>query len=299
MPVPSPAGQASNNMNFLSDVSCTAADNCWATGAAEKLSPGSIVIKNLLLHWTGKKWFVAAVPNPAGTKSGAGNSLASVRCTSPSDCWAAGSDGADLGGLVAARMAVPAASKLFFSNQMLHWNGKVWANVKVPNPAGTAKEANNELSGLSCTASTDCWAVGVAGTFNDPPDNTLNAALHWTGKKWFKVSVPNPAGTGDFVVNQLNAVNCVSASACWAVGTYGIGLGGNPSFAEVLRWNGARWSKSMIPNPAGTGPNARSTLRSIRCQSASDCWAVGSEQADSTTANLILHWTGKKWIAVS
>jgi hypothetical protein len=296
VPVPSPGTKTVSSTNFLGDVSCTAASDCWAVGQYERGAPGSLVLRNLMLHWTGKKWFLVAVPNPGGTKPGDGNLLNSVRCASASDCWAAGSEGTFTEGLAAARPAAAAGKRFFFANQMLHWNGTKWVAVKVPSPGGTANGANNLVNGLSCTASTDCWAAGTYGSFNNPAHNSLNEVLHWSGKKWVKVSAPNPVGTGNDAGNQLNAIFCVTASNCWADGTDGIQLGGNPSFGEMLHWNGAKWSQATIPNTAGNGANARSTLRSIRCVSAADCWAVGTAQPDGhDAAELILHWTGKKW----
>jgi hypothetical protein len=211
VPVPSPAGTANPNGNLLGDVTCISTSNCWAVGDYFKIRANSAVTWNLVLHWTGKKWFKVAVPNPAGTKSGDGNGLNSVRCTSASDCWAGGEDGTSPEAAFAAarptaRPAVrpaSAAKKVVISNEMLHWNGTKWANVKVPNPGGTADLATNVINGLTCTARSDCWAAGTFGTFKDPPNNNLNEALHWTGTKWIKTSVPDPAGTGNDARNQL------------------------------------------------------------------------------------------------
>jgi hypothetical protein len=95
---------------------------------------------------------------------------------------------------------------------------------------------------------------------------------------------------------SAHAIFCVSARNCWAGGTDGIALGGDPSFAEMLHWNGVKWSPSMIPDVGGTGPNANGSLHSIRCPSAADCWAVGEARVDGgNDADLILHWNGKKW----
>jgi hypothetical protein len=298
VPVPSPGGKGRTGLNFLLDVSCVAADNCWSVGEFATFTSSSEITQNLVLHWTGKKWFKTSVPEPAGTKDGRGNELTSVRCASASDCWAAGQDGTAAGILAAARPTASSKVKSFFVNEMLHWNGQKWTNTQVPNPGGTKNGSTSVVNGLSCTAPADCWAAGSFGSFND--SHFVNEVLHWTGRKWFKASVPNPAGTGANANNQLNAIFCVAAGNCWAAGTDGIALGGDPSFGEMLHWNGAKWSPSAVPNPAGTGPNSTTRLHSIRCVSAANCWAVGSEQpSDGNAAEFILHWNGRKWLMVS
>src|SRR5262249_28590694 len=60
----------------------------------------------------------------------------------------------------------------------------------------------------------------------------------------------------------LNDVDCVSPTACIAVGT-----GKGPNVLAV-RWNGKSWS------PATTGPPA-GALEAVSCTSASNCVAVG------------------------
>jgi hypothetical protein len=63
------------------------------------------------------------------------------------------------------------------------------------------------------------------------------------GKKWTKVTAPDPDGTGAGKGNELFAATCVSSANCWAVGNYGSttvgdGVGRN----EALHWNGKKWS---------------------------------------------------------
>ncbi|HET7018328.1 MAG TPA: hypothetical protein VFI65_30700 [Streptosporangiaceae bacterium] len=285
--IPEPGGTRRDEFTFLADISCTSAASCLAVGFYGKQGKTEIgATRNLVLRWDGQNWSQVHTPNPAGMKQSQFNALASVRCASPSDCWAAGEDGKDT------------ARELISLNEMLHWNGKSWMNVAVPNPARAANGTDRAINSLSCTASTNCWAAGISGSFRT--DRQFNSVLHWTGRKWFKVAVPNPTGSGDAATNVLNGINCVSARDCWAVGFDGIEVGGNPQFSEILHWDGATWSAAKIPNAAGSGSDARSALSAVRCVSATNCWAVGWEFPEGgKEVNQILHWNGVKWKVAS
>jgi hypothetical protein len=282
--VPTPAGTLAGDENVLLDVACTSAVSCWAVGdygTDDSATLGEIV-KNQALFWNGKSWSVVATPNPAGVKKNHGNGLSGIRCTAPTDCWAAGTDGV-LG------------KKFILSNEILHWTGKKWAQVTVPNVLGIkVKGTLNELIGVSCTSAKSCVAVGSAlrlGTNG----RELNAILRWNGAKWLKEQVPNPDGTDPGSVSGLLGVTCASASDCWAVGSFG-GMGIGSGRNQALHWNGKKWKVVSTPNPAGTAKMDTNTLNGARCTSPANCWAVGDTSHDNGPhQNEILHWNGTKW----
>ena len=92
--------------------------------------------------------------------------LSGIACTAPSACWAVGGFAGNSGG---------------FSNQAPSLgDGKSWSLVRTPDPAGST--AHNQLEGVACTSSRDCWAVG-----NQSPARSTAASdeiLHWNGRKW-------------------------------------------------------------------------------------------------------------------
>jgi hypothetical protein len=109
----------------------------------------------------------ATIPNPGGSTSGADNELTALFCTSASDCWTAGyyynSSSAAL-------------------NQALHYDGHTWTPYATPQPGGTTGFAEgNTLEALSCTSTSNCWAVGYI--FPNEA-KTLNQALLWNGTNW-------------------------------------------------------------------------------------------------------------------
>jgi len=161
----------------------------------------------------------------------------------------------------------------------------------MPQPGGLVVSPDSELNGLSCTSASDCWAVG---SYGDGSNNFLNQAVHWNGKKWLIVKMPEPDGTGAGAANFATAITCSSASNCWAVG-----YSGTPSKTvsnEALHWQGTKWARVSIPNPAGSATGDSSRLASIRCVSAKDCWAAGTSQVGGKSEkDQLQHWNSRKW----
>jgi hypothetical protein len=218
---------------------------------------------------------VGRVPMP-----GIASQLEAVSCTVSSNCWAVGTFASNGAGL----------------NQALHWNGTNWSQVTVPSPGGTASGDSSELFGVHCKLSTNCWAVGDYE--NGGPE--LNEALHWNGSKWSVVPTPAPGGRTSSSVNELFDVWCTGASNCWAAGDYGGFSGPNETvFNQALRWNGTKWSVVSTPSPGGTGANDASVLKSVRCTSAGNCWAVGDYQSGGPGLNEALRWNGTSWSLVT
>jgi hypothetical protein len=100
--------------------------------------------------------------------------------------------------------------------------------------------------GVSVSAS-DCRAVG--NYYNGSAYQTL--IERWDGNSWAIVSSPNTSATQN---NFLQAVTCVSASECWAVGSYTTGNGVGQTL--VLRYTA---SPTPTPTPTFT-PTATPTF---------------------------------------
>ena len=237
-----------------------------------------------MLHWNGKSWRETAVPSPAGSSAGAINELFAVRCLDAANCWTVGEDTKNDFGTTL--------------NQALHWNGKKWSQVHTPNPAGTKATDNNELFDVTCTSAASCWSVG---DFGSPFSTTghqklLNQVLHWNGKRWSKATTPNPGPSGFGRTSQIEALACGSAMNCWGAGDFGTNFPAQTSKNEILHWNGKKWSRSTVTNPAGDD----NFFVGATCQSTRNCWAVGSQGnvEPGTLLNEAAHWNGKRWALV-
>ena len=255
--VPSPNVNDGVQYNYLSNVACSSASDCWAVGTH-------------IQHWDGVSWSIAEddlnPSSPDGDDGTLHRYLQSVTCLSTSECWAAG-------------YYYDPNTEYHDKTLIEHWNGVSWSVVASPN----ASVYPNYLSGITCLAASDCWAVGnydVDG--NEISSTTL--AEHWNGSSWSIIVSPNPS-PGYF--NFLDGVTCSSASDCWAVGRYSIGGVGE---TLMLRWNGASWTVFGSPN--------QGALYSVACVSAADCWAVGStpDSSNDFSRSLLLHWNGSSWV---
>jgi hypothetical protein len=248
----------------LDDVTCVAATDCWAAGHFYDSSDNS---QTLTEHWDGNSWTEIASPSTGGTED---DFLEDVTCTSSSDCWVVGT----------------AYDYSANSSRTLveHWNGSSWSIIPSPSGPYSGDGAMNELSGVSCSSASDCWAVGFSGNRNTGPIQTL--IEHWNGSAWTIVASPNPSVSD----NVLYGLTCTSSSNCWAVGNYN--PDGNSHQALIEHWDGNSWSIVSAP----VGPPENHYLEDVTCSSSSDCWAVGN--SDNYPATVTIHWDGGSWSVV-
>ena len=121
---------------------------------------------------------------------------------------------------------------------------------------------------------------------------------------WSIINSPNSLPTA-WRDNNLQAVTCVSASDCWAVGYYRVDVDSASNFTQTLieHWDGTAWAIASSPNVLvpEEGGSVGNLLSGVTCASASDCWAVGYYYNGSTIAmqTLIEHWDGTAWAIVS
>jgi hypothetical protein len=282
--VPSPAGSAKGALNELFAVRCLDAANCWTVGEDSKNE--GLATLNQALHWNGKKWSVVHTPNPAGTKANDNNELFDVTCTSSASCWSVGDFGTPF--------SSTGHQKLL--NQVLHWNGKHWSRMRVVNPAGTTIAHLNSLFSVRCGSATNCNAAGDDGTTQASTYKMYNQVLHWNGKRWSKATTPNPGPSSYGRTSQIDALACGSATNCWGAGDYGANSPAQISKNEILHWNGKKWTRSTVTNPAGDD----NFFIGATCQSTRNCWAVGSHGngEPGTLLNETAHWNGKRWALV-
>jgi hypothetical protein len=254
--------------NQLSAISCPSTTDCWAVGRAVPAKKGDV--QNLVEHWDGNEWSIVASRD---TKRKQINELNAVTCVGGSDCWAAGI--ADNG------------AGLFFGETLAeHWDGTAWSIVRTPDASGPSV-GSNELNGISCSAISDCWAVGIAFTGSMGPNHTL--AEHWDGRTWNIVASPN---TSLSQTNVLSGVTCATSSDCWAVGLGGSSNEEVQTLAE--HWDGTAWS--IVPTP-DTSVGLENRLLGVTCVSSADCWAVGDATLPSDTGaqSLAERWNGSAW----
>ena len=141
----------------------------------------------------------------------------------------------------------------------------------------------SQFSGVSCPATSTCFAVGDQQDKGAGPIQSL--VERWDGTHWSIVSSANAPGAN---YTNLSGITCLSKTSCVAVGAWE----GLTSHALIERWNGRRWS--VTPGPS-LNPNEESWLFGVSCPGPSTCFAVGTV-GDGT---LIEHWDGTHWSATT
>jgi hypothetical protein len=248
-------------------------DGGWATEVSgSALTKQGEALDNFANAYGSALWWVQPTPNPSEATHSV---LSGVSCASSSACTAVG--GSYKEGVFFERTNEVALSEV--------WNGSSWSIQSVPKPTGAKGIL---LSGVSCTSSSACTAVG---NYNNASGTQVTLAERWNGTSWSVQTTPNPTeAKGSF----LKGVSCSSSSACIAVGGYQYTTGLSSStyaFAEV--WNGSSWSVQSTPNPTGA---TTSVLRGVSCASSSACTAVGSYvNSSSGEVTLAEVWNGSSW----
>lgn len=247
----------------LTGVDCTSASDCWAVG--NRYNTAATRNETLVEHWNGSAWSVVTSPNFG---MGQYNILNAISCVSASDCWAAGN--------------VVSEATGNYETLTLHWDGVAWSRVPSPNGAGFG---GNELLGVTCTSTQDCWAVGHSTGMNMP------LILHWDGMQWTLVFPPGNSALYD---SELLAVSCPASSSCVAVGNQRFQ---SSPYEQTLaeHWDGNSWAFVATAN-VNHGPQTN-VLSDVTCVSDSDCWAVGYHNY-SNNLTLVEHWDGMQWSVV-
>jgi hypothetical protein len=295
--VPSPVGAAKNQ---LTGIACPATDRCMAVGTA---GPTRGVSSAEALRWNGTRWSNQPIPTVPGA------SLNALSCASPSACMAVGESDSGvlaerwngtrwrilpaptpkgavfsgLGGISCPSPSFCMAAGAYSTSSSPdgpaksfteRWNGKKWAIVSSPNPAGAVQTFFN---GVSCTSSSACTATGEQHSASGV---THTLAERWDGATWRIQPTPNPAKV-QFA--SLGGVACTGPSACLAVG-------GSDQGTLAERWDGTMWHIQPIPTPPGDG-----LLNGVACPAPAACTAVGFTFTSSGGMILAERWNGTAW----
>jgi hypothetical protein len=150
-----------------------------------------------------------------------------------------------------------------------------------------AASAVARLAGASALAVTlACLAAPAASAAPGRPAHQPGSSPAATGAAWAVQPTPNPL----IPQGLLNAVSCISPSACIAVGQRRDIAGVEVTLAES--WNGAAWSVQRTPNPPG---GSSSALTGVSCTSATFCIAVGQATSVTSSSPLAEVWNGTTW----
>jgi hypothetical protein len=230
--------QNPSSFNLFNGVSCPSATVCAAAGY-----DGSPLVA-LPEVWNGTAWQIKFLVRGDPLHSATNSLLFGASCPTATKCEMVG--GYDVGSTGFLPLAVL-------------WNGSLGRASVASQPMEVPPGATNtQLNGVSCTSVSACTAVG----FYQDSAGEHTIAERWGGSRW----QIQPSGTGIGAHAAFNAVSCVSANYCVAVGRSGAG-----QLAEV--WNGSTWVFSLGGIWNGATANE---LKGVSCTAVSACIAVGS-----------------------
>jgi hypothetical protein len=220
---PLPANASTPGFVGLDAVACPSDAACMAVGGYYDSSGNT---QGMLLTGSGSSWTAAQAPLPADASTGDPSvALVSVTCPSSSSCVAVGSyDGSttdDHLGLI-----------------LTGW-GSSWTAIESPAPSNTATPQGTGLSAVTCASATACVATGQ---YTDSTTNQYAFLVTGAGSSWTAAIAPLPSNAGAIDTggggdaDQITALACASATACYGVGTY---------------WDGStNWDAAILSGPA-------------------------------------------------
>jgi hypothetical protein len=199
-----PVPPGASGQVFVSDLSCAAIDACVAVGSFDDATGGHLIAYSLAQG----SWSATTLPS---TPDAPGATLSAISCPVIGSCLAVGKSAND----------VSAVWSPFIETLA---NG-TWHADTLALPSGVLNES---FSGISCTATMACVAVGIRSNADRTPA-ALTATL--TGGSWTRYSLANATGT---VATTLTGVACPVGGACEAVGSALGTDGGSHSVAVTL-----------------------------------------------------------------
>ena len=298
---------STGNNVIINGMSERTSTDAWAVGT-QFVAAGQVPAPPAAYHWNGTAWSLSATP-ALGVNAG----LNAVSASSATDAWAVGftlpsgyrvrqplyehwngsawsvasGPGGGLNGV--ADLSATNAWAVGASGQVEHYDGTAWASVTVPSP-NPADTAGNNLTAITATGPDDIWAVGE---FTNTSFTNSAYALHYNGATWSVTVLPQPAASGPSSP-VLHGVTAIASNNVWAVGENeevpGLGLS-----TLIEHWNGTAWS--IVASPT---PGAYPLLNAVAGRSASDVYAVGSNEPSvngGVQQGLILRWNGSTWSA--
>ena len=217
--------------SFLHAVSCVGPNRCFAVG---NYKSGGTSGSTLIERWTGTAWVVSPSPNKPGA---AVNTLDGVSCVPAGtgvSCFAVGS------------YSTSATGQIPFT--LTDASGRTAGRSSRARTSAAVQE--RALFGVVHEPDRSAWRSACGNT---RPGASL--AEKWNGRTWTITPVQNFAG---WTFSQLNSVSCLSASNCYAVGSW---ASGRPHKTLVAHGTAPR-GHHREPEPDG---RPGSTLAGVSC----------------------------------
>jgi hypothetical protein len=168
----------------------------------------------------------------------------------------------------------------------LHWDGQSWSKFNL----GRVEVTNTVAVG----ADSD-WVFGWKIPMTPVLDYGKPYAAYYNGSTWTRSSMPGVA----FSVSE------VSPTDIWAVGPTAKTAGDSGSAVQdiAMRWNGSRWKKLSIPEPAAVDGDTWVTT-GVAAIGPKNVWVMENPSVNpgcgcAPIGTALLHWDGGQWTTVT
>jgi predicted RNA-binding protein with TRAM domain len=234
------AGDPSNpdGEGFFTGVSCSGPGDCTAVGVDDTVAPGAASGGSAMGAtevngvWGSVIDISMPVPNEDPPPQLVDGEMLGVSCVTPGNCTAVGIEG---------NSGSPGNFGLLATETSGVWSG------------GSLVSGTSQLSGVSCPDVGDCTAVGMLF-----PDETGAYVTETNGSWGAAAAMPGPPERPDTNDGGLDAVSCVDATNCAAVGSV---------LSYAFESDGV-WGAEGQDGTVGL-------FTGVSCVTAADCTAVG------------------------
>jgi hypothetical protein len=207
--------------------------------------------RGIAVHWTGSAWTGSRI-------TGAFDRPGFSSATGPHNIWASGSE----------CTSGPQGTSVT-ATYIARYNGRTWTTRK-------------------WTTAAFCWAALVTTARNNGWLLGDNRALHFTGRRWHKVSLPS--------LGQVVAATAVSASDIWAIGARFNARQLSRSKAFFTHFDGRAWRIVPLPH-IKLPPHGYIYPDDVAAAGARNIWAAVTIYP-AAVHSVLLHFGGRKWRAI-
>jgi hypothetical protein len=204
--------------------------------------------RGLAVHWTGSAWTGSRI---TGAFTRPGFSSAS----GPRNIWVSGSE----------CTSGPQGTSVT-ATYIARYNGRTWTTRK-------------------WTTAAFCWAALVTTSQNNGWLLGNNRALHFTGRRWHKISLPG--------LGQVIAATAVSASDIWTIGARFNAGQLSRSKAFFTHYDGRAWRTVPLPY-IKLPPHGYIYPDDVAAAGARNIWAAATIYP-AAAHSVLLHYGGRKW----
>ncbi len=186
-------------------------------------------------------------------------------------------------------MLLAAGAQVGFASTSPNWT----TGLRAVPPGNAGADPNPSLNAITCPSAGNCVVVGY---YTDSAGHTRGLLLVQSSDVWsdgIEAPLPIDAGTDPSV--SINAVSCVSAGNCVAVGRYRDSAGHSQGL--LLTQSSGAWTAAKAPLPGDSAADPSASLNGVSCASAKSCAAVGSYKNASGEQGLVLDEDSGSWTA--